>query len=93
MVGSAGNLRLLGQVQFATGTGSQAGTANVWRARAPGFVEGTLPGSVYGDASMGGAVIDNRTGAFLTKQVAILGVTLPLWAWAVLGIVVYRIVK
>ena len=93
MVGSAGNLRLLGQVQFESGTGSQAGTANVWKARAPGFVEGTLPGSHYGDASMGGAIIDNRTGAYLTKKISILGVTLPLWAWVLAGVIVYKVIK
>jgi hypothetical protein len=42
---------------------------------------------------MGGAIIDNRTGAFLTKKIAILGVTLPLWAWVLAGVIVYKVIK
>jgi len=92
MVGSAGNLQVLGNVPDFV-PGSQEGTADVWRARAPGWINGTLPGSVYGNASVGGAIIDQRAGAFITQKHTIMGITLPLWAWALAGIVIYRIIK
>jgi len=91
MIGAAGGYRLYGGLQLVPG--SQEGTADVWKARAPGFVEGTLPGSVYGNASVGGAIIDQRAGAFITQKHSILGITLPLWAWALAGIVIYRILR
>ena len=79
MIGKA-----FGQVNFIPG--SRESTANVWNVRIPG----NPIGMTYGDA-MDGAIIDQRPLAMLRQQHTMVGVTLPIWGWAVGGILLYRI--
>ena len=108
MVGSAGNLQVLGNVPDFI-PGSQTSTANAWRTSHPGFVQGSLPGTVYSGyggygtvqhiparhtpTDITGPIVDKRAMSYLTKKHKMFGITLPVWAWALAGIVIYRIIK
>ena len=91
MIGKA-----FGQVHFMPG--SQESTADVWNVRIPGNPIGTTYGAYgaceecngYGDA-MDGAIIDQRPLAMLRKPHTMVGVTLPIWGWALGGILLYRV--
>jgi len=103
MIGKQGSLQVgqfgpdgvYGQVDLL----NQEGTAHVWDVKIPGSPMATTYGRVRhvpnqeAPTQITGPIVDNRTLAFATKTHTMFGITLPVWAWALAGIVLYKVIK